>query len=73
MNNEQRIKALGIISIRQQHCGSVLVEIGGVSEDSQVEHSTLYVVDCPAVIIDALLKAGYSLSMCHGKLLVEHY
>lgn len=73
MNNEQRIKALAIIASRQQNCGSVTVEIGGVSDNGQVEHSTIYVIDCPAVIVDALLKADFSLSMCNGKLLVEHY
>lgn len=73
MKNEKRLEALEIILKAQENCLNVKISIGGVNEHGIVEHDSLYILECPAIVINQLINKGFSLSMVKQGLSVNWY
>jgi len=63
MDKLERANVLEVISDIQQNTSSVTVQIGGVADNNQVEHGSLYIQNAPPKIIDELSQMGYSLAV----------
>lgn len=72
MTHEDLLEALGIIAEEQQQCASVDLRIGG-TRGTQVEHGSLYLLNCPPLIVDALLDQGFTVSVDYGAVRVDKY
>lgn len=78
MKKEHLAKALEIITNTQFSdngvggSAPVKLSIGYVTKDKQV-HDGLVIYDCPPIIIDKLIKEGFSLAMGDGGLYVTKF
>ena len=72
MNQQQLIEALATIAEEQQNTADVTVRIGGTN-NNQVEHGSLYLIDCPSRIVDALLDQGFTVSISYGAARVDKF
>lgn len=70
MKHEDLMEALGIIAEEQGTCASVDVRIGGTT-GTQVEHGSLYLLNCPSCVVDALLDQGFTVSVGYGAVRVD--
>jgi len=68
-------KALEIISEESHHTCPVTVKLGYCDKSGFVNNDEIVIVDCPPAIIDALIKAEFSLSVSQtaGGVIVEDF
>lgn len=69
MNAKKTLEILKVIVEAQQDCASVELSIG-TTFDGMVEHGGVYIIDCPASVVNALSEAGYPMGMQDGKMYI---
>lgn len=71
MKTEEKQKLFGVLIELQLDCAPIKLSIGGVDESGHVEEDTIYLDECPPIVIEELVKKGYTLHLINGKLEVS--
>ena len=70
MNRE---KVLGLLCDMQKTCASIDVSIGTTRDNNFVDNKALVIKNAPPIVIDRLIKEGYSLDIIDGGVEVDYH